>query len=494
MAIFDLNQQYQKQQAEQSGGNSIYAKDVKVLRMTLQDEKGDVLFKVLPAHDASTAVELQDGSVQVDPGSMVTFRDAGDNLTQWARYIYTSPFTGHGSPGQKGGRKELISLVSYSSDPNVFCPLQTLINVVKSSGDWKYLVEDAEDTSAPQNKGERAALHGRLTSKLICNVVNYREPAAGAHLGEFPTSAISSFFGERGLANIQNRMVTDELIAQNPMFKYAMGDLTDPSSRGPVLKLKKDTASKKGKYANYVIEPAVQVLGMHAGKPYEMSVSQDAIFGRYNLLDLNSIIPKPTEAQLVAQIVSLFNQWNPSRTMHEYELLREIFGHSFSIPEPPARGAVQGFGQAPAPQVPRQPQMAPQYPQHASVPQVPQQSVQVPGLPRTQPQYQQPTPSPEPGYTLYQSQAQIPQPAPHPVQQPQVQYQQPAPQPQMNVQVPVQQQYQQIPPPVPQPSASHMQQVVMPQNPTGVPMPGDPVPTYNRETFLQSIKQNAAQK
>lgn len=459
---YDFNKQVEQESRSSPTKSGIYLDGVKFLRMTPKNPGEDITFKILPAFDQSRTQTGPQGQVLVDPQSQVPFRDEQGNLTPWGRYIFVSPFTGHGKEGKGGNRREIVSLKSFTDDPNVYDPLTILLENIASDSIWKYLIEDKLDPDTLSQKSptvlERKAINAKLTPKLLCNIVDLRKKDQGVFLAEFSSSTFDSLFAEGGLALAQNLNATEEDIARNPMSRWYVGDLTNMEENGPCFKVLKDPQSDRGKFAGYVI----QVAFTAQKKPYRVKIEQEYLPYRYNLLDLSTVIKRPTEEELVNTFVTLFNQWNPSRQYHEYELLRQAFGHNFRIPDAPTRGAVVGFGAAPtgaAPMAPATskfpgqtvpglpPQGAPQFP---SAPadfggdDIPMGTMQPPMTRMGAQQTAFPSATPSQGF------AQTPPPA-------------------VNFGVPPQQQVQQAP-----------QQAVA--------LPGDAVPKFNRNQFLDDIK------
>ena len=322
----------------------VFASDVKTKRMTPKD--GQTLFKLLPAHDAATA-EVVDGATKVDPVAYVQFRDLDGNLTAWGRMVQTAQFVGHGPMGKGGNRKEFVSLKSYSDGTGeVFCPVSQLLETIRREPQWQYLTKDSYAADG-QTILDRKAISRNMSKQLLCNVIDVKDVQAGVQLGIFSKSAFDSLLGKNGLACQVNVSATPEMIAQNPMMRWACGDMTDPVN-GPVLLVHKDPNPKSGfQYVGYVVEYAMDTAG---GQLLRMPVDMSGLQARYNLLDLESIIPKPTEESLVMGLVEVLNAMSPTG-IHEYELLRHTFGASYKIPDPPAAGYAPGLGAAPqAPQ------------------------------------------------------------------------------------------------------------------------------------------------
>ena len=487
----------------------IYKDGIQFTRMTPKNQGEEIVFKILPAFDPGRSVMDAEGHIHPDPNSWVPFKDAGGNLAPWGRYIYTAPFTGHGKSGKGSSRREIISLKSFADGDakDVYCPLQILIDTCNNDPAWKYLVEDVIDPATANNKKpdivEKKALNNRLSAKMLCNIVNIREPEKLVFLAEFSTSALPALFGEGGLANSLNINATQEQVNADPMSYWACGDLTN-LEKGPVLKILKDPKdSAKGSYAGFTI--MVAMSGPEGRQQPIRKVLQPEYLGyRYNLLDLDSILHRPSVEDLVDIFIKTFNQWDPTRRYHEFELLKQCFGHVVQIPEPPARGAVPGFGTPPA-----QPQFTPpgfgdgQFPARPPAggfpPIAPQTPQHLPGV--TVPGF---ATAPEEEYVEDEDHSQLQnvaaqryqQPVPQYAPPPPVQQQQFAPPPAQQQFIPAQQPY--TPPPVqqaPQYAPPPVQQQYAPPAPQGVPtrtgpvtIPGEPVAKFDRDKFLSDVK------
>ena len=478
---YDFNKQVSEEGRSSIPKQGIYLDDIKFLRMTPKNANEDILFKILPAFDPQRSQVGPAGNILVDPQSWVPFRDTAGNLTPWGRYIHVAPFTGHGKEGKGGNRRELISLKSFSDDPNVYDPLTILLENIASDPVWKYLTEDRLDQDVPKGAApvvlERKAINAKLAAKLLCNIVELRKKEQGVFLAEFSSSTFDSLFAEGGLALARNLNATEEDIARNPMLRWYVGDLTDMRETGPCLKVLKDPNSDRGKYAGYVIQVAFNAQK----NPYRVLIEPEYLPYRYNLMDLSTIIKKPTEEELVNTFVALFNQWSPNRQYHEYELLKQAFGHNFRIPDAPARGQGVGFGPSPEQGFGRAPQQG--FQPGKQLP-----GTQVPGLGAQQqaPQSQfQGAPVDFGGDDIPMGTMQPPVTKMAQQQQqfsargPQVPVQQFRPQ-----QPSIQQQGQQFQQPGQQPVPQSAQQ----PTPQQTPIPGDPVQKFDRNVFLSDIK------
>lgn len=467
---YDFNRQVEAESRSSIPKQGIYLEGVKFLRMTPKNPGEDIIFKILPAFDSSMSQVGPQGQTLVDPHSWVPFRDAQGNLTPWGRYIYVSSFTGHGKEGKGGNRREIISLKSFSDDKDLYDPLTVLLENIASDSIWKYLTEDKLDPDAPDKAKaaviERKAINAKLAAKLLLNIVDLRKKDQGVFLAECSSSTFDSLFAEGGLALAQNLNATEEDIARDPMKRWYVGDLTNMEENGPCFKVLKDPQSDRGKYAGYVIQIAFNAQK----KPYRIRIEPEYLPYRYNLLDLSTVIKKPTEEELVQTFVSLFNQWNPTRQYHEYELLKQAFGHNFRIPDAPARGMGIGFGPSPAaaPQQGFQPRATATFPSQQAVPGLPpQMQTQFPSAGADFGNDDIPMGNMQPPMTkMATQQAQFAAPAPQFTAAP-MQGFAPPPQAPVNFGTPP-------------------QQAPVQQQATAIP--GDPVPQFSRDQFLNDIK------
>lgn len=336
--MYDFNSDVATTQSSGGSRFSMFAEGVKNMRLAPQAGETK-LFRILPAHDPNTAQTQPDGSITVDPNSLVTFRTADGRLNPWGRIVKVAKFVGHGVIGKGGSRKDIVSLSTYSNgEGEVFCPYQQLIDYASKMPQWKYLFEDTKDASGRIT--ERRALSRHPDIVLIFNMIDAKNPAEGVQIGQMSKSASDALIGKNGLACQRNVSATQEMLQQNPMMEWACGDITDPAT-GPVFLIQKDP-NPKGKFTGFVVEYATDGQGKIIRMPVDAAILQQ----RYNLLDINSIVPKPTEEEIVNTLVEALNQFSPSG-VHEYELLKAVFGHSFKIPDPPAQAYSPGLGAAP---------------------------------------------------------------------------------------------------------------------------------------------------
>jgi hypothetical protein len=322
----------------------IFKEGVRYRHMTGKDP---IVFRLLPSYDAQN----QDASTSVLP-----FALPDGQLTDWGRVLYICRFIGHGKGGF-GSRQDLLSLRSFASQgQEVFCPLEHLLKAISQMPqDWGYLTEDQGEQGAKYR--ERASF-SRPTAHFIANIWDLNKPAVGVQIGCFTSSACNALVdGKTGLV-FQRNNVPDEVIQQNYLLQYAVGDLTDPV-KGPALICSK--GDNNGEFSKYQVILALDGQNRVVTRP----VGPDMLQQRYNMGAPDTFLNIPTEQDLVDGLVGLLNMRSPGG-YHEYALLKQVFPQ-FRVPEPPAAPAASstipsaGFGGSPAAAAPGIPGMvAPQ--------------------------------------------------------------------------------------------------------------------------------------
>lgn len=312
----DLNEQLRGMPSK-GDRKFIFKEGVKYKQMTGKDP---VVFRLMPAYDPNNPNAAT---------SILPFATPDGSLTPWARIVYISRFVGHGKGGY-GSRKDLVSLRSFAeSGQEVFCPLEHLLKTISQNpNDWGYLME--EDKTATDNKYKERASFSRPTTHFLTNVLDINRPELGVQVGTFSTSATSALVDPRTGLVFQRNNVPVEVIQQNYLLQYAVGDLTHPQT-GPVLICQKD--GKQGEYSKYQVILALDGNNRVVTRP----IDGNTLAGRYNMAAPTTFIHVPTEQELVDDLVSLLNMRSP-RGYHEYALLREAFPQ-FRVPEPPSAPA-----------------------------------------------------------------------------------------------------------------------------------------------------------
>jgi hypothetical protein len=287
---------------------SFMVDDVRVKMLATEN----IAFKILPARP--------EGKCAHD--AWVPFRDAASgNFSQWGRFIKVARFVGH----RGGSTVDLASVLSF--DESAECPVDELMKYVRKSSEWKYLQERKETADG---RGESPALGKYLDRLMLMNVLDLSEQHLGAQVGILSTSAWKTLVDQGGLAMQLNTSIPRAMLAQNPMLQWACGDLTDPND-GPVLEMRKE--NKPGMFAGWKVDYKMAMQKAVA----RLAVASEVLASRYDICDLESIVLKPSRTETIAKLVRVFNRFNAAG-QHEYDLLRELFGNEFAIPQPPAIG------------------------------------------------------------------------------------------------------------------------------------------------------------
>jgi hypothetical protein len=371
--------------------------------------------------------------------------------------------------GDFKARRKLVSNKAY--DPSEHCPLEELNQYIKMNQSWGYLHQSPGKNE--RNYDIPPAFPKKPRSILIMNVVNINNQTEGAFLGEFPVSVFNAMNSAQGVLNTMNPSATQEAIAQNPLAKYAAGDLTCPVN-GPGIRICKD-GQAKGYAVSFAVNTAHQIVRLDCRAFLPM---------RYDLNNAEALIPRVSEAEQVQTLMDCLNGISPTG-QHEWELLRAVFGQRHNIPQPPqpaisapSAAPAQTLGSAPgAPQATQStiPGAAPvtgnvQPPAGGVIPGLAQTTPPEPAAQQPAPPVQQPAPP-----VVQQP------PAPPVVQQPAAPAQQaPAEQPQTEAPV-TQEQAPAQPAAAEQPAAPAQQEV-----PAGVP---GVTQSYDEASFLNQLKQ-----
>lgn len=337
-----LNNQIQGMGSGGGGGGRgfIFKQDVKVKYMTGKDP---IVFRVLPAFDPNN----QDPSTSVLPFAM-----PDGTITDWGLLLYITRFAGHGKGGY-GTRQDLISLRSFATgDQDVFCPLEHLMKTINAmSAEWGYLIADRGEGQQRERKAFSKPL-----PHFITNVWDLNQPTSPAQVGMFSSSASRALTDPKNGLIFQRTNLPEEVLAQNYLLQYQVGDLTNPQD-GPALICAK--GNENGEFSKYNVTLATD----SRGQVVKRAIGPEILATRYNMSNPGAFVQIPTEESLIEQLIELFNMRSP-QGHHEYALLKQAFPQ-FRIPDAPsAPGA--------SPTVPTG--FTPQ----ASAPAVPQQGIQQP--------------------------------------------------------------------------------------------------------------------
>ena len=336
--MYSLDEDVKK---DKGGGHGIgvFQPGINVRFMNLKGQS--LMFKILPAVDPNT-LQLNEGVYEVtNKSSWVPFRDPSTHaLHVFARKIRTVGFVGHGR-GKDGRRRDLLSpktFESNSQDGEVYCPLTELFRAAENDPRWDYLTKDK---TSPDGKTvtERQSL-SYPSIQLLVNIIDCNNTQPKCELGVFSSSACNSLLSRENTVGLswQTANISDPTyLEQNPLMRWATGDMTSPEM-GPVLTMTK-AAGQFGKYSIQMAKDAV-------GNVIRVPVPDLILEQRYNLLHLESVVKRQTDEELIKQLVKLLNGVNPTTGEHEWVLLKHVFGNVVGAdvtPDPPAQGYTQGF-------------------------------------------------------------------------------------------------------------------------------------------------------
>lgn len=458
-------------------------------------------FRILPAYS-----KRQDGTP--DPHGWIPFETEDEVNTPWLFGYQIWPNIGHGAWGRAGNRKSFIRFDLMFPEYE-FDAVSRVVNAARNNQEWRYLFDK------PPAQGTRVdtILRWYPQQEMLANVVilSAANTMPRTVLGSFSASLTRQLCGgqavngeaEEGIINRLSNL-PDEYIKQNRMLRYWLGDITDPNE-GVVLEIYRDESAVPARYR-------IRPLRSDKGGAVKTALTAQMMEGRVDLSDPHNIAEPPEPQEEVNRVASCLNEWSPDGRYHEFELLKLAFPE-FSVPNPPAKGTVNGFVPPQAEQ-PMQAQMQPEPATNVMQPlPPPAQPAPAPAMnttpvappnaqlyddkdlfPAMQPPAQ-PTPAPAPVAPA----APASQPAPQPqFQQPQFQqgqFVQFQPQVQAQIQTPA-------PAPAPQPQAfdrmmpqvpAEPQQPVQPPAPAA-PMPqgipGNAVPKFNASEFMARFAPN----
>ena len=300
----------------------IFQENVRFKRM---GGKNPVVFRILPAFDPNNNNPCT---------SWLPFCLPDGNLTDWGRVVYISRYVGHGQ-----NRKDILSLKSFGGD--VADPLDMLIQTVNALPEWSYLTKDVGEGKSAIRK----ALP-RPSASFLANVWDINQASQEVVIGVFPTSAAKAFMDSKSGLIYQRANLPAEVLAQNYLLQYSVGDLTSPFD-GPAMCIQK--GNDKGEMSSFQVFLATD----SANRVVKRSLNQEQLGQRYDMNNPASFIEIPTEEDVIKQLISTFNMRSPSG-YHEYALLKQAFP-TYPIPEAPSAPAASpmiasGFGVNPAAQ------------------------------------------------------------------------------------------------------------------------------------------------
>lgn len=326
-------------QAKQIGsGRSSYKSFLKEgIKFKMMSGDEPILFRILPAFGPTPDIPY------------VPFVMPNRDLTDWARVVYVSRNVGHGSKGF-GVRKDLVSLQSFTDDEpkTVFCPLESLAATIRqNAADWEYLTKGLGTKESVAFK--------RPGRQMLANIVDINKPEFGAQIGVFSHSACGALLNTEDGLVFQRNNLPEEILRQNYLLGYAVGDMTDPIN-GPVLLLTKGKEKAQGDFTPFKVVLAIDNAGRLMTRPIDAAWMANR--QPMTLANLPNLIERPTEAELVADLIMLLNGRSP-KGYHEYSLLKLAFPQ-FPIPDAPMAPAAMptvpsGFGQSAAASTPMPP-------------------------------------------------------------------------------------------------------------------------------------------
>lgn len=333
---------FQETQQEQSAGPMKHPVTYMV------GKNGPKQFRILPAFGAPA-------NGRPDAMSWIPFEGPDGVNTPWVLFYNIWSNIGHGPWGQNGSRKSFINFAQlFPQRTDLFDAVRRVVDTAHQYEEWRYLFDKVRQS----NGKEDSILRKWSSLECLINVVAFS--ASGlpkATVGSFSNSLTRQLFGtfsasgngETGIIN-QLSNLPDDVIAERPMLKYWLGDVTDPND-GVVLEIFRDESKVP---APYRIRPARN----EAGGMLKIAVKPEHMAARVDFSDPANMFEPPEMQSEIDRLATCLNEWTPDRKYHEYELLKLAFPE-FNVPNPPARGSVNGFvppaeavQQAPKPEYP----------------------------------------------------------------------------------------------------------------------------------------------
>jgi len=290
-------------------------------------------FRILPAFGPAK-------NGQLDPMSWIPFEDESGENTPWVLDYNVWTNIGHGPWGRAGNRRSFIDFSTWFPGQGLFDPVQRVVEIASKHKEWWYLFDKMQ-----QNNGrEDSILRRKPATELLANVVILTATGLPKTVvGCFSASLTRQLCGgitatgetEPGILSMMSNL-PQEVIEKNPYLKYWLGDVTDPNS-GVVLEIYRDESRNP---APYKIRPAKD----NRGGMLKMAVTPEQMAARVDLSDPNNMAVPPTMQEEVDRLATCLNEWSPDHKYHEYELLKLAFeDEGYNVPNPPARGSVNGF-------------------------------------------------------------------------------------------------------------------------------------------------------
>jgi len=303
-------------------------------------------FRILPAFGPEGTA---------NPLGWMPFETPDGFNSPWCVFVQQWSNIGHGPWGRGGNRKSFVRFDSFipnygtdvTPDNTPFDAVQRVVDAARNCPEWRYLFE--KTVTGGGGKSD-SILRWSAAQEMMANVVILSSSVAMPHtvLGNFSASltrqlcggdAIGNGEAEAGIIN-QLSNLDPRFVQQDPMAKYWLGDITDPS-RGVVLEVYRDESTVP---ARYKIRPVRSEDGGIAKMPLNEQLMRE----RLDLSKPESFVTPPTPQEEVDRLAGCLNAWSPDRKNHEYELLHIAFDDmGFKVPDIPARGNVVGGGFVP---------------------------------------------------------------------------------------------------------------------------------------------------
>lgn len=217
--------------------------------------------------------------------------------------------------GDWKSREDIISLQSWNEE----CPAALVHNFAVNNADWTYLTEKVKETPTSYPKAVLPAMEHVFLTNIVLPPDTVGE-SYKHYMGVLKRSTITALTG----AIMQMGVVTAEAIAQNPMARYVLGDVTNP---GAALAL---VVHLPPKARGHVIE----YYQNEAGQPLQQAMTE-FLPNRYKVYDLDQVVIKPSPQDTVDKLTRLLKGTN-AKGQHEYALLHAALGHlGLNLPEVP---------------------------------------------------------------------------------------------------------------------------------------------------------------
>lgn len=289
-------------------------------------------FRILPAFGEHAPGEAP------DPLSWMPFEDAEGINTPWILFYQVWNNIGHGPWGRAGNRKSFVRFDQLVPGYE-FDAVGRVVDLIRNDSEWRYLFDRVQQ---PGGKTD-SILRWYPSQESLANVLVLTNStgAPEACIGAFSSALTKQLCGgdigggevEEGIINMLST-APEEYIAQNPMARYWLGDVTDPNM-GAVLELFKDTSTNPARFK-------IRAAKNEKNAVKKIPIPETAMRSRVDLSDISNLLTPPDPQSEVDRLATCLNEWRPDKQAHEYELLAMAFPE-FKVPAPPVRGSVNGF-------------------------------------------------------------------------------------------------------------------------------------------------------